>query len=472
MKNRKKLFPCLVIIFLTAWISACVTIPLEIEYQSFSNSDYSSRSVPAKIVKGKLSDLLDSQYLLIGYLDVRRNIRKCYDDNTCKDISDVMPSESDILQQAADRGGDLVFILETRTITEKISKSVCTNMSYSTSVVNGIVQVIPTCSASRTINGLLDAKVSRALIWRKEPARATPEANAAAIEKALKTLEKVYAKTKVNKKTVISVRDKLVNHQPEKKITQERLKQIRLKAIQGDAASQFQMGLVYEYALAGLGKSYKKARIWYLKSAKQKNPRAMVQLGLMYFKGKGVKVKKAHAFKWMLRAANLGHANAQSNVCISYSAGLGVEKSKIQARSWCKKAYAQNDLTATAILGGLYLHGEGGAKDTEKGIRYITRAAEAGHAYAQYTLGKSYFLGMGVETNKLLAVRWLEKSVIQRNKYAQYMLAYMYEKGQGVRRNTRKALQLYKLAAAQGHQKALRRLGGYNDEGGSMGTLY
>jgi len=472
MENKKHRYSRLYVIFLISWLAGCATVPLEIKYQSFNNREYSSRSVPAKIVKGKLSDLLGSQYLLIGYLDVRRNIRKCFEDNSCTDISDVMPSENDILQQAANRGGDLVFLLETRDITEKTSKSKCTSMSYSSTVVNGIVQVIPTCSSYQTINGLLDAKVSRALIWRKEPSLATPEANAAAIEKALKALDKVYAQNKSNKKTVINVRDKLANRQPDKDLTPARVKQIRLKAQKGDALSQFRMGLIHEYAFGGVRKSYKKAKIWYMLSAKQNNPRAMVQLGLMYFKGRGVKLRKAKAFKWMMRAARLGHARAQSNVCISYSAGLGVEINREKARSWCEKAYAQKDLTATAILGGMYLRGEGGEQITDKGILLITKAAESGHAYAQYTLGKSYFFGTGVPVNRLLGVRWLEKSVKQRNKYAQYMLGYLYEKGQGVRRNLRKALRLYKLAAAQGHEKALQRIGGSNDEGQPMGVLY
>ena len=82
-------------------------------------------------------------------------------------------------------------LLEERTLIEQNDKSICTNWSTTTIMIKGKPQTTTQCSAYRSIAGKLEAKISRALIWRHDPAAAAGEANARAIEAALQTLETV-----------------------------------------------------------------------------------------------------------------------------------------------------------------------------------------------------------------------------------------------------------------------------------------
>ena len=170
------------------YLSGCVA-PRVIEYTSFHGREFSERTAPAKIQATPAAELLKGGYLLIGYIDLRRNVRTCYDDNQCVNHSDVLPAHDELQREAAQRGGDVLTLLEDRTVIEKNNKSHCTSTSSSVIMVDKTPQVITTCTAYRTVPGKLEAKISRALIWRHDPEGARGEANARAIDAALKTIE-------------------------------------------------------------------------------------------------------------------------------------------------------------------------------------------------------------------------------------------------------------------------------------------
>ncbi len=173
-----------------AWLVGCVPAKV-VDYKPFQDRAFTQRQRPAEIQQKTTAELFDGGYLLIGYIDVRRNVRTCYDDGQCVNHSDALPSPDDLRQEAAQRGGDVVTLLEERTILEQRNKSVCTNVSTTTVMINKVPQVITTCTAYRTTPGKLEAKISRALVWRHDPQAARGEANARAIDAALKTLEAV-----------------------------------------------------------------------------------------------------------------------------------------------------------------------------------------------------------------------------------------------------------------------------------------
>ncbi len=204
--------------FLISILAACTIVPVEIKYKPFSELSYSNRISPARIYNGDIADLLDSDFLLIGYIDVRRNIRKCYEDNACKTVTDGMPSEKDVLVAAAQRGGDLVILLEDKDISEGITKSVCTSTSVNTMTVNGTVQVYTVCDAYLMVRGRLESKISRALVWRRNPDSAGIEANTRAIGIAMQTLDEEFSRIK-NKK-VTSKRNNAA-HRSEGKVSNE-----------------------------------------------------------------------------------------------------------------------------------------------------------------------------------------------------------------------------------------------------------
>ncbi len=67
---------------------------------------------------------------------------------------------------------------------------------------------------------------------------------------------------------------------------------------------------------------------------------AQFNLGVMYFKGRGVPQVHAEAVKWYRKAAEQGVAKAQYNLGHMYSYGLGVPQDQVQAHMWFSLADA------------------------------------------------------------------------------------------------------------------------------------
>ncbi|MEC5386069.1 ankyrin repeat domain-containing protein [Uliginosibacterium sp. H3] len=169
-------------------MAGCVPSKL-LKYSAFHEREFAPRSKPAEIQQRSTAEVLAGGYLLIGYIDLRRNVRTCYVDGSCTNHADKAPADTDLQQEAAQKGGDVVTILEERAIVEKNDKSICTSFYSTTTMVNGTPVTTTYCSSYRIVPGKLEALISRALVWRLEPAMAGSDANARAIETALKVLE-------------------------------------------------------------------------------------------------------------------------------------------------------------------------------------------------------------------------------------------------------------------------------------------
>ena len=77
--------------------------------------------------------------------------------------------------------------------------------------------------------------------------------------------------------------------------------------------------------------------------AEQGNAAAQFNLGLMYYNGKGVPQDYAEAFKWWRLAAEQGDAIAQSNLGSLYEYGQGVLQDNIMAHMWYNLAAANGN---------------------------------------------------------------------------------------------------------------------------------
>ena len=83
------------------------------------------------------------------------------------------------------------------------------------------------------------------------------------------------------------------------------IKEWRPLAEQGDAAAQFNLGLLY-YDGLGVPQDYTQAADWFLKSAEQDYGKAQLDLGALYGIGKGVKRDYVQAYKWLNLCAAKG----------------------------------------------------------------------------------------------------------------------------------------------------------------------
>ena len=104
-------------------------------------------------------------------------------------------------------------------------------------------------------------------------------------------------------------------------------------AEQGDASSQYNVGVMYEYGY-GVPENDKIAVKWYTRAAEQGMPHARFALGTMYDNGTGVPENDKTAVKWYTLAAKWGLAIAQANLGVMYSNGEGVLTDTKRAYMW------------------------------------------------------------------------------------------------------------------------------------------
>ena len=176
------------------------------------------------------------------------------------------------------------------------------------------------------------------------------------------------------------------------------------RAMQGDAAAQFVLGLTYQYD-EGL-QDYAEAARWYRRAAEQGLAQAQNQLGAMYALGQGVPQDDAEAVRLYRSAAEQGLASAQSNLGVMYASGLGVLQDYVEAVRWYRLAAQQGDTKAQRYLGGMYSLGRGVPQDFAEAARWFKHAAEWGDVGAQTLLALAYIKGEGIPQDYVEAHKW------------------------------------------------------------------
>ena len=122
----------------------------------------------------------------------------------------------------------------------------------------------------------------------------------------------------------------------------------------GHAGAQFMLGAMYEHG-RGTDQDINKAMMWYRKSADQNYDSSQFALGRLFYKGydhlryeakPGVKTQEmkilksnySKALEWFLRAAKLDQCDAQFGIGMLYYRGDGVKQDRVEAEKWIKKA--------------------------------------------------------------------------------------------------------------------------------------
>ncbi len=157
-------------------------------------------------------------------------------------------------------------------------------------------------------------------------------------------------------------------------------------------------------------------------AAEQGNESAQLNLGLMYYQGRGVAQDDLQAAAWYRKAAEQGNAIAQFNLGMMYYEGRGVEQADLQAVTWWRKAAEQGDVTAQLDLGLMYYEGRGVGQSALQAVTWWRKAAEQGLAMAQFNLGVMYDRGLGVVQDKQQAQAWYRKAAEQGHAEAQKAL--------------------------------------------------
>ena len=177
------------------------------------------------------------------------------------------------------------------------------------------------------------------------------------------------------------------------------LKLFKRAAKLGSHDAQYNLGMAYACGYYGLTADKEKALYWLKKSAKGENPMACLQVGLYDFYT--VQTDKAYkrAFELFTQAYNLGEDQAIINIGLCYLQGKGVKEDRKEAVKCFKEAVkTSNSAVAYFNLGICYENGLGVRKDYKKAIEAYGKAVENGERAGLESI-KNVYLKMEKENN-------------------------------------------------------------------------
>ena len=237
----------------------------------------------------------------------------------------------------------------------------------------------------------------------------------------------------------------------------EELRQLRLRAEQGNAEAQTYLGLIYESHMGmgeeyGVERDYGEAGKWFRKAAQQGDADAQAYLGEMYRYGRGgVDKDYKEAVKWFCKAAQGGSELAENNLGEMYADSWAVNKDYRETIKWFRKAAQQGNTTAQYNLGRWYAVGEDVPQNDVEAVKWFRKAAENGYPAAQNDLGWMYQNGRGIPQGDAEAIKWFRKAAQQGYAIAQDNLGWMYQNGRGVPQNDAEAIKWFRKAAEGGN---------------------
>lgn len=269
----------------------------------------------------------------------------------------------------------------------------------------------------------------------------------------------------------------------------------------GDADSQFELGMAYADGTRGAQQSDMMALKWFRRAAKQDNADAQFMLGTMYEEGRGVpqfddravelycealasgrrdaidrlilladrdcvSAQRAlvetywgegsygEAMKWTCRMADMDADEALFHLLVVCQSGEGGPESVRTAADWFRGAAERGIVTAQNCLGMLFENGRGVQQSDAEAAKWWRKAADQGHWDAQYHLGLAYYNGEGVQQSYAEALKWWMKAADQDHLEAQCRLGLMYRDGIGVEQSYAEAEKWFRKAADQGSEEA------------------
>ena len=210
-------------------------------------------------------------------------------------------------------------------------------------------------------------------------------------------------------------------------------------ASEGDALSQYKLGLYYRKGSEEHPSDWVEAATWFKLAAKQGNIEAQYQLGSLYSMGlKGISKNIKDSIKWFELASKQGHTLSQYHLARLLYESDEDYKDKQQAIKYFEKI-AENQFTkldeqsvqleSQLQLGLIFLHGDGDIKqDYKTALKWYKKAAEKGSEEAQYSLGVMYENGQGVGVDLDESIKWFQLSAEQDAEDAQFALGLIFYK--------------------------------------------
>lgn len=145
---------------------------------------------------------------------------------------------------------------------------------------------------------------------------------------------------------------------------------------------------------------------------------AQYEVGMRFAEGRGVATDAEKAAAWFARAAQQGLAPAQFRLASLLEKGTGVTQDMQRARSLYEQAAAAGNVQAMHNLGVLYAEGGLGQPDMAVALVWFRKAAEHGAKDSQYNLGIFYARGLSVAPDLEESYLWFALAAAQGDKDA------------------------------------------------------
>ena len=172
----------------------------------------------------------------------------------------------------------------------------------------------------------------------------------------------------------------------------------------------------FEEAVADYNQgNYIKALDAFYVLAKEGNPKAQFNVGLIYANGKGVNRDIFQAKEWYRKAAKQGNTAAQYNLAklISQNYDKTDPRAMEEVKFWYEKAAEGGQKEAMNDLALLYLKGDGVKQNKVEAFELFKKAAQLGDGAAQINVALMYAWGEGIPNDKIKAYKNLKKALKQ-----------------------------------------------------------
>ena len=150
----------------------------------------------------------------------------------------------------------------------------------------------------------------------------------------------------------------------------------RLRAMLGNGAATYRIGVAYDEGSSGATQDQEKARKWYGKAYKKGSFNAAFRLGVMMSDGTGGPADPQAALELFRAGAEAGHMQAMMRMARASFLGLGVEKNDAEGAAWVQKAAEAGSTEAMGLLGTLYYGGIGVEQNFDTAKTWLIKSGD------------------------------------------------------------------------------------------------
>ncbi|KAI8887861.1 HCP-like protein [Backusella circina FSU 941] len=246
-------------------------------------------------------------------------------------------------------------------------------------------------------------------------------------------------------------------------------KWIMLAAQQQNSEAQFKLGDLYAFG-QGVEKDESTAYGWYLKSALQGYPKALIRIHNLYHTETGMALDRSHpglssSIHLQLKKGVLMPISVldliitttiiRNGTTVELSSGIwSLLKMETAAPRYNKAKLNE----ARRVVAQIYKDGDCIDQNYHKVSIWYKKAAKTGDNQARYELGLMYHHGLGVRKDPLEASKWYTFAANKNNNDARCQLGILRECGEGLIQDTLEVIRLYNEAAKQKNPHALFKL--------------